>query len=114
MEELVAKKMVEMISCRSEIGGLRAKCDKYEQINDEWKKKVASLQKMCQDMNTVINRLVSDLKNQKKNPVPMKITRSVGLQVSSEQRRYVQSIQQGQTVLQHQRPVSQRLMPVQR
>ena len=87
MEDLVARKVVEVISCRSEIGDLRAKCDKYEEMNDKWKRKTQALQKMCHDLNTVIKRYIIDVKNQKDNPTPIKITRSVGLQVCADQRR---------------------------
>ena len=87
MEDLVARKVVEVISCRSEIGDLRAKCDKYEEMNDKWKRKTQALQKMCQDLNTVIKRYIVDVKNKKDNPTPIKITRSVGLQVCADSRR---------------------------
>ena len=89
MEDLVARKVVEVISCRSEIGDLRAKCDKYEEMNDKWKRKTQALQKMCQDLNTVIKRYILDVKNKKDNPTPIKITRSVGLQVCADSRRRV-------------------------
>merc|ERR1712038_2122830 len=89
LEELVARKVVEVISCRSEIGDLRAKCDKYEEMNDKWKRKTQALQKMCQDLNTVIKRYIVDVKNKKDNPTPIKITRSVGLQVCADSKRRV-------------------------
>ena len=87
MEDLVARKVVEVISCRSEIGELRAKCDKYEESNEKWKRKTQALQKMCQDLNTVIKRYIIDVRNKKDNPTPIKITRSVGLQVSADQKK---------------------------
>ena len=94
MEDLVARKVVEVISCRSEIGDLRAKCDKYEEMNDKWKRKTQALQKMCQDLNTVIKRYIVDVKNKKDNPTPIKITRSVGLQVCADSKRRVPAPQQ--------------------
>ena len=96
MEDLVARKVVELISCRSEIGELRGKCDKYEEMNEKWKRKTQALQKMCQDLNTVIKRYIIDVKNKKGNPTPIKITRSVGLQVCADQRKRVPIPQQGQ------------------
>ena len=75
-----------MVTCRSELGELRAKCDKLEEINNFWKNKTKGLEKMCQDLNIVVKRYVSDVQNQKKYPTPIKITRSVGLQVMSEQK----------------------------
>ena len=83
-----------MISCRSEIGDLRARCDKYEDMNEKWKRKTQALQKMCQDLNTVIKRYLTDVKNKKDNPQPIKITRSVGLQVLAELMRRI-TVQQG-------------------
>ena len=104
MEDLVARKVVEVISCRSEIGDLRAKCDKYEEMNDKWKRKTQALQKMCHDLNTVIKRYIIDVKNQKDNPTPIKITRSVGLQVCADQRRRLPVPHQPQQNQTHQGP----------
>lgn len=88
LEEVVAKKMVEMISCRSEIGELRRKCDAYEESSEKWKRKTQMLTKMCQDLNTVMRRYIVDVQNKPKDKVaPIKITRSVGLQVMTDRRR---------------------------
>lgn len=86
LEKIVEQKVVEMISCRSEIGVLRAKCDKLEEMNETWKSTTKTYQKMCQDLNTVVKRYVLDVQNKKENPTPIKITRSVGLQVLGDQR----------------------------
>ena len=80
----MTEKIAEVISARSEIGDLRRKVDSYEQENERWKKKQQILQKMCMDLNTVMKRFIVDKQNQSKEKVaPIKITRSVGLQVSS-------------------------------
>ena len=92
----MGRKVVEVISCRSEIGELRAKCDKYEEMNGKWKRITKALQKMCQDLNTVVKRYVIDVKNKIENPKPIKITRSVGLQVMTDQRRQMAYLQQSQ------------------
>ena len=103
MEDIVARKVVEVISCRSEVGELRAKCDKYEELNEKWKRKTQALQKMCLDLNTVIRRYIIDVKNKKSNAAPIRITRSVGLQVLSDPRRKTQNIQQHTATTQPQR-----------
>ena len=83
LENVVTEKIAEIISARSEIGDLRRKVDSYEQENERWKKKQQLLQKMCMDLNTVMKRFIVDKQNSTKDKVaPIKITRSVGLQVS--------------------------------
>ena len=83
LENVVTEKISEIISARSEIGDLRRKVDSYEQENERWKKKQQLLQKMCMDLNTVMKRFIVDKQNSTKDKVaPIKITRSVGLQVS--------------------------------
>ena len=39
-----------------------------------------SLQKMCQDLSTVMRRYITDVQKEKEQVAPIKITRSVGLQ----------------------------------
>ena len=79
----MTEKISEFILARSEIGDLRRKVDSYEQENELWKKKQQLLQKMCMDLNTVMKRYIVDKQNATKDKVaPIKITRSVGLQVS--------------------------------
>ena len=41
-----------------------------------------ALQKMCQDLNPVMRRYITDVQKEKEKVAPIKITRSVGLQVS--------------------------------
>ena len=83
MENLVADKIVEMLSSHSEVGKLRRECDSYKETNEKWKRKMAALQKMCQDLNTVMRRYITDVQKEKEKVAPIKITRSVGLQVIS-------------------------------
>ena len=75
-----------MISCHSEIGDLRSKCDKLEHMNESFKTTTKALQKMCKDLDTVVKRYASDIQNKKDKATPIIITRSVGLQVSSDQK----------------------------
>lgn len=86
LEELVARKVIEVISCHSEIGDLRSKCDKLEHMNESFKTTTKALQKMCKDLDTVVKRYASDIQNKKDKATPIIITRSVGLQVSSDQK----------------------------
>lgn len=75
--------MVEVLSGRSEIGKLRQKCDSYDENLELWKRKATALQKQCQDLNTVMRKYITDVKNRPQDKfTPIKITRSVGLQVS--------------------------------
>ena len=50
-------------------------------MNEKWKRKMQALQKMCQDLNTVMKRYITDVQKEKNQAAPIKITRSVGLQV---------------------------------
>lgn len=91
LEDIVTQKLAEVISARSEIGELRRKCDLYEQENEKWKKKQQLLQKMCMDLNTVMKRYIVDKQNEKEKSTPIKITRSVGLQVVTDRNRRSQN-----------------------
>ncbi len=51
-------------------------------MNEKWKQKMQSLQKMCQDLSTVMRRYITDVQKEKEQVAPIKITRSVGLQAS--------------------------------
>ena len=79
-------------------------------MNEKWKRKTQALQKMCQDLNTVIKRYIIDVKNKKDHPQPIKITRSVGLQVLAEQRRRI-TVQQGLQDLPQNPPPQRQIVP---
>ena len=82
VEDLVGNMVVELMSSRSEIGRLRQKCDVYDTEIEKWKKKAAAFQKQSQDLNTVMRKYITDVKTRPNDKVaPIKITRSVGLQV---------------------------------
>ena len=79
---MVTQKIAEVLSARSEISVLRRKCDSFEEECEKWKKKQQLAQKMCADLNTVMKRYITDEQSKQKDRVtPIKITRSVGLQV---------------------------------
>ena len=84
---MVTTKIAESLTSRSTIGDLRRKCDAYEEDVEKWKRKTQMLQKMCQDLNTVMKRYIIDVQNKQDNPTPIKITRSVGLQVVTDRTR---------------------------
>ena len=46
----MAEKIVEMLSSHSELGELRRRCDVYKEKDENWKRKIKALQKMCQDL----------------------------------------------------------------
>ena len=82
MSELITRIVAEQISSRSEIGELRRRCDAYAELNEKWKKKTQMLKKSVAQLNFVVKRFENEAKSGRKNPAPVKITRSVGLQVS--------------------------------
>jgi hypothetical protein len=83
MEDLVAEKIVELIANRSELSTVKHELVNCNSRIDGLKKKAADLQKMVHDLNLVIGKYVTDAKKDPEAAVPFKITRSVGLQVSS-------------------------------
>jgi len=115
---MVTTKIAESISARSTIGDLRRKCDKHEEDVEKWKRKTQMLQKMCSDLNTVMKRYILDVQNKQDNPTPIKITRSVGLQVVTDRARKPPttpnqaSISSKQTVIRTPPPLTAKNNPV--
>ena len=94
LEEIIGTKMVEVITQRSEIGKLRQKVDSYEETIAKWKQRAQALSKQCTDLGTVMKKYITDSKNKPGEKVaPVRITRSVGLQVVSQERK-LQHLQQ--------------------
>eukprot|EP00095_Tigriopus_kingsejongensis_P011201 maker-scaffold263_size232787-snap-gene-1.20 protein:Tk11201 transcript:maker-scaffold263_size232787-snap-gene-1.20-mRNA-1 annotation:"ubiquitin-protein ligase bre1" len=90
IEDLVTSTMVEVLSGRSEIGKLRQKCDIYDASLEMWKKQAAALEKQCQDLTTVMRKYITEIKNRPQDKInPIKITRSVGLQVVTDKKRII-------------------------
>ena len=102
---MVTNKIAESISARSTIGDLRRKCDKHEEDVKQWNLKTQMLQKVCSDLNTVMKRYILDVQNKQDNPTPIKITRSVGLQVVTDQARKQAPTPQNQILRQPKPPI---------
>lgn len=83
LEELVASKMIETVANRSEIGQLRRQVDSFNDSIKMWRTRANALDKQRSALFTVIKTYVLDLKAEKenRNVAPVRITRSVGLQV---------------------------------
>merc|ERR1712106_26615 len=95
LEDMIATKMVEVITNRSEIGDLRQQCDSFADTVEKWKKRAAALSKQCTDLSTVMRKYITDSKNRPKDKIaPVRITRSVGLQVMSPDQRRLQQQRQ--------------------
>lgn len=87
LEQIVLQKICEAICHKSEIGELRHQLGVQEQMVEMWRKEVVQLTKQARDLEIVNKRLLHEvrLKNEREKPlIPVKITRSVGLQVRSD------------------------------
>nr|CCX34999.1 windei [Blattella germanica] len=80
-EELIMQKLTESISERSEVGDMRQRVQTQDQMLEYWRRKAQQLQKQLKDMEMVLKRYIGDARTRKDRPIPVKITRSVGLQV---------------------------------
>merc|ERR1719336_895241 len=93
--------MIEVMTSKSEIGKLRQKVDSYEETIAKWKQRAQALSKQCTDLGTVMKKYITDNKNKPGERVaPVRITRSVGLQVVNHERRLQQQKQEQQVKLQ--------------
>ncbi|XP_011860511.1 PREDICTED: activating transcription factor 7-interacting protein 1 isoform X2 [Vollenhovia emeryi] len=83
LEELLIQKIVETIAMRSEIGQLREQARISERYQETTRVKMQQLIKQVKDFEMVLNRNAIDRRaNPDKTVAPIKINRSVGLQVS--------------------------------
>lgn len=83
LEELLIQKIVETIAMRSEIGQLREQARMSERYQEVTRVKMQSLLKQVRDFEMVLNRTAIERRaNPDKSVVPIKINRSVGLQVN--------------------------------
>merc|ERR1712128_282203 len=95
LEDLIANKMVEVMTNKSEIGKLRHQCDSFQESVEKWKRRAQALSKQCTDLSTVMRKYITDSKNRPKDKIaPVRITRSVGLQVMSPDQRRLQQHRQ--------------------
>lgn len=87
LEEFCIQKMCEVLIHKSEVGELRHQLQTQEQMMEFWKKETTAMAKQVKDLEIVNKKMLNELKiRQEKDtpPVPVKITRSVGLQVKLE------------------------------
>ena len=98
LEEIITTKVVEVINNKAKIGHLRQSVDFFNGTMDKWKEKIQMLGKQVKDLDTVVRRFIAQAKaNPRGNVVPVRITRSVGLQVMPLERRLqMQKLQQQQ------------------
>jgi len=95
LEDMISTKMVEILTNKSEIGELRQQCDSFADTVEKWKKRAAALSKQCTDLSTVMRKYITDSKNRPNDKIaPVRITRSVGLQVMSPDQRRLQQHRQ--------------------
>ena len=91
LEDMIQSKMIEILTNRSEIGDLRQKVDSYQKTVEKWQARAQALSKQCTDLGTVMKKYITDKKNRpSERVVPVKITRSVGLQVMTTEQRKLQ------------------------
>lgn len=84
LEQFCIQKICEVIMHKTELGELHQLVKKQEQVNEQLRKDIQQLSKQARDLDIVNKKLMNELKTQngKQKPlVPLKITRSVGLQV---------------------------------
>jgi len=95
LEDLIANKMVEVMTNKSEIGKLRHQCDSFQESVEKWKRRAQALSKQCTDLSTVMRKYITDSKSRPRDKVaPVRITRSVGLQVMTPDQRRLQQQRQ--------------------
>lgn len=84
LEQFGLQKASEVIMLRSSEGEFHQALRRYEKVIETLRKDMQQLMKQCKDLEIVNRKLMGDIRNQnvnKKPLVPLKITRSVGLQV---------------------------------
>ena len=91
MESIAAKRVIEGLQARSDLGDLRSRVQDLEESKNKWMKKAQARGKMLQDLVTVVKRYIQDVESEKKNAKPIIITRSVGLQVVDNNLKKVRS-----------------------
>merc|ERR1719510_2264664 len=91
IEEMIATKCVELLTNKSEVGKLRQQVDSYQETVERWKRRAGALSKLCTDLSTVMRKYITDTKTKGRDKVaPVRITRSVGLQVMTPDQRRLQ------------------------
>lgn len=97
LEELLIQKIAETITMHSEIGQLREQARISEKYQEVMRTKLQQLTKQVRDFEMVVNRNTIDRRaNPDKSIAPIKINRSVGLQVNFITEHGLQSLRQVQ------------------
>ena len=92
--------LAEQLSCRSELGSLRRRVDSAERAVDKWRSKATAFHKQLSDLTHVATKYITDVKERDeaagRRVQPVKITRSVGLQVNlvTQQQQHPHQVQQ--------------------
>ncbi|EFN83743.1 Activating transcription factor 7-interacting protein 1 [Harpegnathos saltator] len=95
LEELLIQKIVETMTMRSEIGLLREQARLSEKNQESTRLKLQQLMKQVKDFEMVLNRNAADRRiNPDKVVTPIKINRSVGLQVNFVTEHGMQNLRQ--------------------
>ncbi|XP_025990895.1 activating transcription factor 7-interacting protein 1 isoform X2 [Solenopsis invicta] len=95
LEELLIQKIVETITMRSEIGHLREQARLSEKYQEITRTRMQQLMKQVKDFKMVLERNEIDRRaNPDKSVAPIKINRSVGLQVNFITEHGVQNLRQ--------------------
>ena len=95
LEEMMMTKMTEVITNKSEVGQLRKEVDSYKVKTEKWQSRAQALSKQLTDLGTVMKKYITDTKTRPRNKVaPVKITRSVGLQVMTQEQKRLQQQRQ--------------------
>ncbi|XP_066598706.1 activating transcription factor 7-interacting protein 1-like isoform X2 [Prorops nasuta] len=98
LEELIIQKIIETITMRDEIGKLREQARISERNQEATRAKCQQLGKQIKDFEMVISRHASDRRgNADKTIMPVKINRSVGLQVNFITDHGIQNLRQLQS-----------------
>lgn len=88
LEQFILEKCVEVIVYKTHPGEIRQRQMKQDETIEQLKLQIGQLTKQCTDLQVVNKKLLSEVKHQiltkgKSELIPLKITRSVGLQVKS-------------------------------
>ncbi|KAL2716686.1 MATH and LRR domain-containing protein PFE0570w isoform X1 [Vespula squamosa] len=95
LEELLIQKIVETITMRGEIGRLREQARISEKNQEATRTRCQQLAKQIKDFEMVLNRNAADRRANNDKPIaPIKINRSVGLQVNFITDHGIQSLRQ--------------------
>ena len=70
LESIAAKRVVESLASRSELGQIRTRLQDLEDSRNKWMKKAQARGKMLQDLCTVVKRYIQDVESEKEGAKP--------------------------------------------